>query len=115
MIFKIIEECSNCDFEYVPPTVRLTGVTMGNRQIVISKMKKDDKLILVRDYNNEFDKNAIAVLKEDGTSVGWIPRDIARIIAPEIDCGVKWQCNIDEILGNEETLRGVSINLFYFS
>lgn len=48
-------------------------------------------LVLRRDRGNEHDANAIAVdLADDGPQVGWVPREIAAELAPELDAGRPW-------------------------
>ena len=46
-------------------------------------------LELRRDPANEHDPNAIAVLA-GGEQVGWVPRELAAELAPEIDGGKPW-------------------------
>jgi hypothetical protein len=46
-------------------------------------------LTLQRDPANEHDPNAIQVLA-DGDQIGWVPRELAAEIAPEIDAGRPW-------------------------
>jgi HIRAN domain len=46
-------------------------------------------LSLRRDPGNEHDPNAIQVLAGD-VQIGWVPRDVAAEIAPEIDAGTTW-------------------------
>jgi hypothetical protein len=46
-------------------------------------------LELRRDPDNEHDPNAIAVLA-GGEQVGWVPRELAAVLAPEIDAGRPW-------------------------
>jgi hypothetical protein len=47
-------------------------------------------LELRRDANNEHDPNAIAVHAAGGEQVGWVPREIAAELAPELDAGRPW-------------------------
>ena len=47
-------------------------------------------LALRREPANEHDPNAIAVLTAAGEQVGWVPRELAAEIAPEIDAGTTW-------------------------
>jgi HIRAN domain len=47
-------------------------------------------LALRRDPGNEHDPNAIAVLLGDGSQVGWVPREVAAALSPELDAGVAW-------------------------
>ena len=46
-------------------------------------------LTLRRDPDNPHDPNAIAV-KAAGEQVGWVPREIAEELAPELDAGRAW-------------------------
>jgi hypothetical protein len=46
-------------------------------------------LELRRDPDNEHDPNAIAVLA-GGVQVGWVPRELAAELAPELDAGRPW-------------------------
>jgi hypothetical protein len=47
-------------------------------------------LKLRRDADNAHDPNAIAVLAPGGGQVGWVPRDAAAELAPELDAGRPW-------------------------
>ena len=44
-------------------------------------------LVLRRDPANAHDANAIAVDTADGAQLGWIPRELAAELAPELDAG----------------------------
>jgi HIRAN domain len=52
--------------------------------------KPGDALDLRRDPDNEHDPNAIAVHARGGEQLGWVPREIAAEIAPDIDAGKPW-------------------------
>jgi hypothetical protein len=48
-------------------------------------------LALRRDAGNEHDPNAIAVFPaEGGDQAGWVPRELAAEIAPDLDAGRPW-------------------------
>jgi hypothetical protein len=47
-------------------------------------------LELRRDPDNEHDPNAIAVHARGGEQIGWVPREAAAEIAPELDTGTTW-------------------------
>lgn len=48
-------------------------------------------LELRRDPGNEHDEHAIAVYPaEGGDQVGWVPREVAGELAPELDAGRPW-------------------------
>ena len=47
-------------------------------------------LALRRDAGNVHDANAIAVDTATGEQVGWVPREVAARLAPELDRGRPW-------------------------
>ena len=47
-------------------------------------------LVLRRDATNEHDANAIAVDLPDGLQLGWVPRELAAEVAPQLDAGRPW-------------------------
>jgi HIRAN domain len=51
------------------------------------------RLELRRDPDNEHDPNAIAVLA-GGEQVGWVPRELAAELAPELDAGRPWSAAV---------------------
>jgi hypothetical protein len=48
------------------------------------------RLELRRQPDNEHDPNAIAVHEAGGAQVGWVPREVAAELAPELDEGRPW-------------------------
>jgi HIRAN domain len=51
-------------------------------------------LELRRDPANEHDPNAIAVHLAGGAQVGWVPREVAAELAPELDAGRPWSAAV---------------------
>lgn len=47
-------------------------------------------LVIRRDPANEADPNAVAIDTTDGEQVGWVPRELAAEIVPELDAGRRW-------------------------
>ena len=47
-------------------------------------------LVLRRDAANPYDANAIAVEAVGGEQAGFVPRELAAEIAPELDAGRPW-------------------------
>ena len=47
-------------------------------------------LALRREPTNEYDANALAVLTASGAQAGWVPREVAAQVAPELDSGRPW-------------------------
>ena len=62
----------------------------------ISDMMVNDQLELERDYENEFDINAIKVLYK-GKQIGFVERRVARTLAPEIDLGAKVIARVSQL------------------
>ncbi len=76
--------------------LRVTGVA-GAARHHDEALQSDDAapgrtLVLRRDPANEHDPNAIAVLTGAGgrEQVGWVPREVAAQVAPELDAGTAW-------------------------
>jgi hypothetical protein len=51
-------------------------------------------LALRRDPGNVHDANAIAVATEDGALLGYVPRELAAELAPELDAGRPWSAAV---------------------
>jgi hypothetical protein len=51
-------------------------------------------LELRRDPANEHDPSAIAVHVAGGDQVGWVPREVAAELAPELDAGRPWSAAV---------------------
>jgi hypothetical protein len=47
-------------------------------------------LQLRRDPANEHDPNAVAVLTGEGAPLGFVPREVAATLAPQLDDGAAW-------------------------
>lgn len=82
---------------------RVVGVTRknddgGSRQKFISKLHEGDAIDLVRDPDNEYDPNAIEVYT-GYNQIGFISKDRAPELAPQMDKGYKVEAWVDRILG----------------
>jgi HIRAN domain len=73
--------------------IRVVGVAGAGRHhaeaIESDSVAPGSRLELRRDPENEHDPSAIAVLAE-GAQVGWVPRELAAELAPELDAGAPW-------------------------
>ena len=69
-------------------TFRLAGVTVEDAQENIKKFGCEDigSFALVREPDNPHDPNAIRVAL-GGSYLGYVPRDIAKDLAPQMDAG----------------------------
>jgi len=74
--------------------LRVAGVAGAGRHHAAALAAEDvgpgRALELRRDPANEHDPSAIAVHGAGGAQVGWVPREIAAQLAPELDRGVGW-------------------------
>jgi len=64
---------------------KVVGVTFDNRQETIKNLSKGQPIILVCEPHNPYDENAISVRTEGGKSIGYIRRDLAYKLAPQVD------------------------------
>ncbi len=70
--------------------LRVAGVAGGRHHALdADAAAPGSPLELRRDPANEHDANAIMVLA-GGEQVGWVPREIAAELAPELDAGRPW-------------------------
>ena len=99
---------------------KIVGVSFEGRQELIKTLKEDDILELRREPGNQYDKNAIAVLKEVGEwyathvkqykQLGYISRELAVDLAEAIDRGMEYGCKISSVTGGQDG-RNFGINI----
>jgi len=87
---------------------KLVGVTFENRQALVEQLYAGQPLELVRERENAYDENAIAVLA-DGAQVGYIKRGIARHLAPNIDQGITYRAIVVQVTGSAEKNWGANL------
>ena len=76
---------------------KVAGVTYGKRQKAIEHLNRYSpdsvKIVLKREYNNSFDKNAVSVIVtvegKGSYKIGYLPKVLACFIAPLLDTGKK--------------------------
>jgi hypothetical protein len=111
---NIPEEDTNFDFEQIPEYIKLSGVTFEGRQSILPQLKENSMVELVRDSKNPYDRNAIKVVTEFNNrevQIGWIPRDWAAVLAPEMDAGIYWTGKIGKVIGGQDQNKGVLVRL----
>jgi len=96
----LLKEFANID-SFLPIEVEVMGIKYDNRYIAASLANPDQKVSLFRDYDNAVDRNAIGIrlLKKE---IGYVPRDVAQILAPEMDTGVALDAYITKIDNDQE-------------
>jgi len=81
---------------------KLAGVSFEGRPDVVARLEPAAPLRLVRQPDNEYDPNAIAILDTAGDQVGFFNRRLAAALAPEIDRGAAYVVSVTEVTGGEE-------------
>ena len=103
---------SSSGFGYI--AFNVVGVTFLNddgssRQSIISNCKRDDEIRLVREPENKFDKNAIAIFHKLG-QVGYVAKDFAKQMAPDMDYGYSYEGVIANVTGgNDDYVYGLDV------
>jgi single-stranded-DNA-specific exonuclease len=64
---------------------RIVGVTFENRQTIVALLTDREQVFLIREPDNQFDRNAIKVVRWDHRQVGYLNRELAKILAPRMD------------------------------
>jgi hypothetical protein len=74
--------------EFLPRQFEVQGAAYENRWIPAASVQPGTPLDLQRDYDNLADRNAI-IIKVAGATIGFVPRQLAQVLAPELDSGVQ--------------------------
>jgi hypothetical protein len=83
---------SNADFE-----TYVVGLRYENRLEHLSQVNEGDKLRLVREPNNPFDRNAMAVHTDAGQRLGYVRRSKAFVVSTLHDEGWRFDCYVERI------------------
>ena len=67
-------------------TADVVGLQYDNRSARLSEVNVGDAVSLIRDYGNPYDVSAVTVNHRSG-ELGYLPRYVARLIAPQMDTG----------------------------
>lgn len=81
---------------------KIVGVTFEGRQDIIKDLMEHDVLLLEREPENVYDKNAVGILTMEGKHCGYLNRDIASEFAPAMDNGKKYIVTVSNVTGKEE-------------
>jgi single-stranded-DNA-specific exonuclease len=87
---------------------KIVGVTFEGRQDVIAGLQPGAELELVRQPQNAFDPNAVAV-HFGRLQIGFVKKAIAARIAPNMDAGERYRAEIKHITGGGTRSVGVNI------
>jgi single-stranded-DNA-specific exonuclease len=79
---------------------RVVGVTFENRQAVVALLTEGERVSLIRDPDNPFDPNAVKVVRWDQKQIGFLDRELAKIMAPRMDrYGGTFKATVSRITG----------------
>ena len=81
----------------LPYETHIRGINYENRKQAALKARVNQRVKLIRDCQNRFDRNAIKVFLQD-QELGFIPRELAQLLAPDMDCGLSLKGTITEYL-----------------
>jgi len=83
------------------------------RQHTIRRCREGERVILKREPNNPYDKNAIAVLRQDGDQIAYLSRHNAAWVAELMDKGERLEAKVAHITGGtrDKPTRGVLIEI----
>lgn len=97
---------------------KINGTTFRNSGNMMRHLKKDDQLMLVREPENEHDKNAIKVYMKDFLQpelvrhhIGYIPKATAGGLVKVMDEGKEVKCLVSEITGGTEGKENYGCNI----
>ena len=77
-------------------TADVVGLQYGNRSARLPAVSVDDAVTLIRDYRNPYNANAITISHGSG-ELGYLPRNVARLIAPQMDTGSTFRATVTGI------------------
>ncbi len=89
---------------------KVVGVSFEGRQNLIAGLAPGDPLELVREADNAFDPNALAV-RYGRLQLGYLRREIAQRLAPNVDAGDRYSVSIGSITGGGDRHIGVNIRV----
>lgn|SRR5450830_563148 len=100
--------------EYETFYTKIRGVTQTNsntskRQKLIKNLKVGQSIFCIREPNNPFDKNAIAVYDTEKNQLGYLSADLANSFAKSMDKGLKLTAIVKDLTGGFLRHRGVNL------
>jgi hypothetical protein len=75
-------------------TFEVRGLNYTNRLRLLLELRSGMQVQLEREPTNKDDANAIRVLLPNGLQLGYVPGEIARILAPILDTGVRAEARL---------------------
>ena len=89
------------DSDFFQFHTKIVGVTFEGRQRFVVRLRRGEQLKLVRQPNNPYDPNAIAVFDSQGNQLGYIRRELAAEMAYKMDRGIQYTAEVTEVTGGD--------------
>lgn len=90
---------------------KIAGTTFSNCQKQLQSLHQGEELELVRETENVYDPNAIAIYKEGELNrLGYLPKDTAAKINEDVKEG-RVLCTVSEITGGVEGKENIGCNI----
>ncbi|MBR5539576.1 MAG: hypothetical protein IKU61_06725 [Clostridia bacterium] len=95
---------------------KIVGTTYDGRENIIKDLRErylifsGSNLVLVRQYDNIYDSNAVAVFFI-GKQLGFLSRDVAAKVAPLMDAGIPCTATVASVTGGGELHYGINIKV----
>jgi HIRAN domain len=86
---------------------KVSGLSFNGRIKLLEKAQKTEKVFIVKDNNNKYNKNALIVLNSRREQLGWVPIEVANSI--NITNGKEHSAEIIEILTNRGKIYGLEV------
>lgn len=90
---------------------KIVGVSFEGRQELLKGLEIGEVLDLQRQPENQHDKNAIAILKKDGTQLGFLKAKLAKDLARYMDNGWEYSCTVTEVTGLDNDGNNLGVNI----
>lgn len=112
------KEAQRAERERKLPIARFDFMVAGTRyegrgKVIERYVSEGDSVQLVRDYRNSHSKNAIEIHAHRGAQIGFVPEEDARVLAPLLDAGKRWEATVKKVLtGGRSPLPVVIVSVY---
>ena len=90
---------------------KIFGVSFDNRQQYAAAMNPGDTVYAVREADNVFDENAIALYDADRNQLGYIGKILSATLAPQMDKGAVLNIKVEQVTGGGDVNYGVNVRI----
>lgn len=92
---------------------KITGVMFNQRIQYVRQLRVGEELMLVRDYSNFYDSNAIEVFDSKRNMLGYIPKETAAVVASAMDMGLDLVCFVANLNYHNNAVCGANLLIAY--